>query len=98
MPVPGHAPGQIAVRFRSGGKEALFVGDALHHPLQVIHPDWNSPYCEDQQLSRRTRARLLAYAADSGALVLPGHFGTPHCGYVRRAGEGYAFEPLATSG
>jgi len=26
---------------------------------------------------------------------MPMHLGAPYCGYVRRAGEGYAFEPAA---
>lgn len=92
-PIPGHAPGQMGVIARSGGEEAFFIADVMHNPIQIYHPDWNSKFCENQDLARKTRAQVLEYAADTGALILPGHFGPPHCGYVRRAENGYAFEP-----
>lgn len=98
MPIPGHAPGQIAVRLRSQGQEALFIADVMHQPIQVYLPEINSKYCEDQDLARATRARILAYAADTGAIILPGHFGPPHGGTVERDGAGgYRFQPLATA-
>lgn len=95
MPIPGHAPGQMAVRVRSGADEALFMADVVHQPIQVYYPQVNSKYCEDQELARETRAEVLAYAADRHALLLPGHFGRPHAGYVERDGTGYRFVPLA---
>lgn len=51
MPIPGHAPGQMAVRLRSGGKEALFIADVMHNPIQIRYPEWNSKYCENQDLA-----------------------------------------------
>src|SRR5690606_4616781 len=60
--VPGHTPGHLAMHVRSQGEEAIFVGDVLHHPLQVHFPDWNSPFCEDQPQARATRRRILAEA------------------------------------
>lgn len=93
VPIPGHAPGQAGVQVRSGGKEAFFIADVMHNPIQIYYPDWNSKFCEDQDVARETRAKVLKHAADEGALILPGHFGPPHCGYVRRTASGYAFEP-----
>jgi glyoxylase-like metal-dependent hydrolase (beta-lactamase superfamily II) len=86
---PGHTPGHLVMDLRSGNDSALFVGDILHHPVQVHRPDWNSPYCEDQALARTTRRRVLADAADRGALLVPAHFGGAHCCRVRRSGDGY---------
>ncbi|MCX7307192.1 MAG: MBL fold metallo-hydrolase [Afipia sp.] len=96
MPVPGHAPGMMAVRVKSGGEEALFIGDVMHQPIQVYHPSWNSKYCEDQDLARVTRTKILNYAADTGCLLLPVHFGAPYCGRVKRNGDGYEFVPSDT--
>lgn len=93
VPVPGHAPGMMAIRVRSGGREAMFIADVMHQPIQVHYPDWNSKYCENQALARETRAKLLRHAADEGALILPAHFNRPYCGYVRRGSGGYVFEP-----
>jgi glyoxylase-like metal-dependent hydrolase (beta-lactamase superfamily II) len=96
MPVPGHAPGMMAVRVRSRGKEALFIGDVMHQPVQVYRPEWNSKYCEDQDLARATRRKVLDYSAERGNLILPVHFGAPYCGRVTKRGVGYEFVPSET--
>jgi glyoxylase-like metal-dependent hydrolase (beta-lactamase superfamily II) len=91
-PAPGHCPGQLIYHIRSKEQAGIFCGDIMHSPLQIAIPDLNSTYCSDAKLARATRAKLLAHAADSGALLMPSHFGAPHCGYVRRKGSGYVFE------
>ena len=40
-----------------------------------------------------SRALGLKRACERGALLMPMHLGAPYCGYVRRQGDGYAFEP-----
>jgi glyoxylase-like metal-dependent hydrolase (beta-lactamase superfamily II) len=90
--VPGHTPGHLAMNVSSRGEEAIFVGDVLHHPLQVHYPHWNSPYCEDQSQARITRRRILEEAAQREALLVPAHFGGAHCCRVRR--DGAAFVPV----
>lgn len=95
FPTPGHAPGQMALRLRSGGDEAIFIADVMHQPIQIVRPEINSKYCEDQEQARETRERVLSDAAQMGSLLLPAHFGGPLGGWVRRdAAEGYRFEPL----
>ncbi len=94
IPAPGHAKGQMAIRFSGGGKTAICTADVMHQPIQVFRPDWASGFCEDRPLAELTRRRILALAADEGALVLPMHFGGTHAGHVRRAGDGFAWEPL----
>ncbi len=91
--VPGHSRGQIAVRVHSNGAEAMFVGDVVHHPLQIHHPEWNSALCEDPVVSRRTRLSILHHCARHGSLLAPAHFARPHCGTVRRNAAGFSFLP-----
>ena len=93
QPVPGHAPGMMAVRLEDQGQQALFVADVIHQPIQALRPEWSSKYCEDKPLAVDTRRRVLEQAAETGCLVLPSHFGGSHCGYVRRDGAGYVWEP-----
>ena len=93
VPIPGHAPGMTGLRVRSKGQEAFFITDVMHQPIQILYPEWNSKYCENQDMARETRAKVLKHAADEGALLLPSHFGRPFGGYVRRDGGGYRFEP-----
>jgi len=94
-PAPGHSPGQVAFRVRSRGEEGLFCGDILHSPLQIVRPDLNSGYCIWQDTARQTRLKFLNRAADREALIMPVHFGEPHCGFIRRQGDGFCFEPSA---
>jgi glyoxylase-like metal-dependent hydrolase (beta-lactamase superfamily II) len=93
MPTRGHSPGQVAVRVRSRDREALFIGDVMHHPIQIYYPDWNSRFCEDRAMARETRARVLEHCVDHGSLMLPAHFGAPHCGHIARNADGFAFVP-----
>jgi len=95
MPTSGHSPGQMAVRVQSRGEEGMFIGDVMHHPLQVYNPEWNSRFCEDPETAKRTRLKVLQHCADHDSLMLPAHFARPHCGKVVRRGERFAFIPAA---
>jgi glyoxylase-like metal-dependent hydrolase (beta-lactamase superfamily II) len=86
---PGHTPGHLVLEVENGGERALFVGDILHHPAQVYCPEWNSVYCEHGEDARSTRKQILAQAADSGARVVPAHFGGCHYAWIERLGEGF---------
>ncbi|MGO4124726.1 MBL fold metallo-hydrolase [Inquilinus sp. YAF38] len=86
-PAPGHSIDHAVIRLRSRGEEALFAGDVMHHPLQVYEPGWNSRYCEFPEPARASRRWLLEHAAESGALVLPGHFPESSAGRITRCGD-----------
>jgi len=88
---PGHTPGNVVIHARSGGERGLFVGDVLHHPLQCIKPEWSTRACNDADLSRTTRTKLVEDYADSGTLILPAHFPAPTVGHIRRHGSAYRF-------
>jgi len=78
---PG-TPRMGAITLRSGSALAVFVGDLAHSPVQVLEPELNSCFCEDERAAVRTRRRLLSWAADNHALVLQGisAAGTPSSG------------------
>ncbi len=97
LPVPGHAPGQMAVSVRSGGEEALFTADVMHQPVQVHRSAWNSRYCEDGETARATRRAVLEHAADHRSFLLPAHFGAPHHGLVTRTDDGFRFVPSSAT-
>ena len=86
---PGHTPGHLFLRVESEGEVALFVGDIMHHPIQVHRPDWNSVYCEDPDQAARTRHRVLNLAVDQHARVVPAHFGGVHSVFVERTADGF---------
>ncbi|WP_422001927.1 MBL fold metallo-hydrolase [Reyranella sp.] len=89
---PGHTPGSIAINLSDGGRRATFSGDIMHHPIQVYHPDWSSQFCWDQDLSARSRRKLLEDCAESGALLCPAHFGGTNAGYIRPQGDAFAID------
>ena len=93
--VAGHAPGMLSFRLRSRGEEGLFCADILHNAIQIVRPDWNDRYCLWPDKALESRAAGLKRACERGALLMPMHLGAPYCGYVRRQGDGYAFEPAA---
>jgi len=88
---PGHTPGNVVIHARSGQDRGLFVGDVLHHPIQLLKPEWSTRACSDMDLSRRTRTRLVEQYADSDTLILPAHFPPPTAGHIRRRGRAYHF-------
>ena len=94
-PVPGHAPGMLSFRLRSRGEEGLFCADILHNAIQIVKPDWNDRYVLWADKARESRAIGLKRACERGALLMPMHLGSPYCGYVRRQGDGYSFEPAS---
>lgn len=90
-PAPGHTPGSSIVELRAG-QGALFVGDLLHSPMQILHPDHRCCFDLDAAQARASRRRILARAADAGSLLLPGHFPGHGAAWVRAASGGRGFE------
>lgn len=89
IPTPGHSPGHVSLHIRSDGAEALLSGDVAHHPCQMAHLDWSSTADFDPGQSTATRRALCSRFADTGVLVIGGHFDG---GYLRRDGDAFRFE------
>lgn len=92
---PGHTPGSSVLTLTSGADRAVFVGDLLHSPVQIVDPDHNSCFCEDAVAARATRRRVLGWAADHKALVVPAHLGGHGAAEVEHAGGGFAIKGWA---
>ncbi len=82
LPLPGHTPGHMGVAFTSGQEMAVYVGDLIHHPLQVEHPEWSPVFDTLPPLSRETRRKLLDRARRERSLVLSYHLPFPGIGRV----------------
>jgi glyoxylase-like metal-dependent hydrolase (beta-lactamase superfamily II) len=61
-PTPGHSIDHAASLLRSGGQEAWFGGDVLHHPLDIYQPDLVSMFCEFPEAARTSRRWILEHA------------------------------------
>jgi glyoxylase-like metal-dependent hydrolase (beta-lactamase superfamily II) len=83
-PTPGHTPGHVSVRIRSGGAEAVITGDLMHHPVQCAHPTGAATRTATR--GRRTRHAFLAAQAGQPVLVI-GRLRRPHAGRIVRDGR-----------
>lgn len=87
---PGHTPGSSVLRLASGGDRAVFVGDLLHSPVQILEPSCNSCFCLDAEQAVASRRRILERAAAERELIIPAHFGGAGAVEVRQEGDGFA--------
>lgn len=87
-PAPGHTPGSQTITITSRGERAVFVGDVLHHPLQIMNPHWNSIFCEDAARARASRMRVLERVVEQEAILIPAHFAGEHMVRVVRTSAG----------
>ncbi|MFC8228511.1 MBL fold metallo-hydrolase [Streptomyces sp. NPDC057287] len=87
---PGHTPGSSVLRLASGSDRAVFVGDLLHSPVQILTPSCSSCFCLDPEQASKSRRRILERAATEGELLVPAHFGGGGAVEIRREGDGFA--------
>jgi glyoxylase-like metal-dependent hydrolase (beta-lactamase superfamily II) len=89
VPAPGHSAGHVVFRLESAGERVVFIGDVLHHLIQVYYPHWNFPKNADAEQARASRRAVLAHCAATGALMLPAHVGAPFAGRIEAVGDDF---------
>ncbi|WP_042800383.1 MBL fold metallo-hydrolase [Streptomyces sp. C] len=92
---PGHTPGSSVLRLASGSDRAVFVGDLVHSPVQILAPSCNSCFCADPRQAAATRRQVLGRAAELRELVVPAHFGGGGAVEIHREGEGFGISRWA---
>ncbi|MDA0787609.1 MAG: MBL fold metallo-hydrolase [Proteobacteria bacterium] len=90
-PTPGHSPGHVIVNVESKGERGAFIGDLMHHPIQVPHPEWSTCFCWDLEMSAASRTAFVDTHTDAGTLVLPVHFAGATAGRIHRDGDTQKF-------
>lgn len=93
-PSNGHTPGHVSLWIESEGEVAIISGDFLHHPMQCSWPELAEIGDADVEEARATRRRMLAEAADRGALFIGTHFPRRPAGRVVTHGDHWRFLPL----
>jgi glyoxylase-like metal-dependent hydrolase (beta-lactamase superfamily II) len=91
LPMPGHTPGNIALEVSSRGAKAVISGDLVHSPIQCKKPHWNTLFCVDPDLSRKTRRRFLETYADKDTLICPVHFPLPSVGHIKSQDDAFEY-------
>lgn len=81
--LPGHTVGHTAWILDTGdGREVVAFGDALHSPVQVVHPEWEVLLDTDRAEAERSRRRLIDYLSRDGVYGFGVHFADQQLGTV----------------
>ena len=80
---PGHTPGHVRIDLRSKEQSTVFCGDILHNQVQVPRWHWNTVFFDNPTQAKQSRHDVLSLCAESGALLMPMHFGQPHAARVK---------------
>ena len=91
-PAFGHSPGCCTVHGQAGGAEAIFWGDVIHHPVQLIRYDLPFSFDTDPVAASATRQRVMKRAAEEDLMCFPAHFRGTSAGHVRTDGDAYRYE------
>ena len=94
LPAPGHRPGHMAVRLSLSGKHLLHLGDAVSHPLLMLHPEWRWAYDMAPEQATDTRRKLLSWASENQAMCFGTHLPFPGLGTVTPQGNGWLWHAV----
>ena len=88
-PTAGHSAGHMSIGLEVDGERALFTGDVMHNPVQVLRPEWNSAFCLEAEPARRSRTWLLKQAVEKDLTLFTAHFPRTSAGKVTRTTHGF---------
>ncbi len=91
-PAPGHTPGNCVLHARSQGAHAVFSGDILHTPVQLLDLTWSSRFCHDGQQAERTRRKLVTELTDTHSMLMAAHFPSPVAGRIVSSSAGLRWQ------
>ena len=74
VPTPGHTPGHCSLLVSSAGERAVVLGDAIHCPLQITHPEWAFAADANPAAAVRAREALLRELDAPHTRVVGPHF------------------------
>lgn len=70
--LPGHYPGHMGLRIRSGDVEAVAISDIAPHPALFDRPEW--VFAFDDMEQTQTRAEIVREVVDTDVVVICSHF------------------------
>ncbi|MCB2080058.1 MAG: MBL fold metallo-hydrolase [Novosphingobium sp.] len=91
-PANGHTLGHSMLHVCSEEKHAYFVGDAFHHPLEMLLPGLDDQTSENFEMLHAARRNIIDTALKQDALVIPAHFCCAFGGHLRQCENGLVFE------
>ncbi len=80
LPTPGHTQDHASVVLSSGSETAIFMGDMVHHAVQLERPAWIAAFDTLPLLSLETKKKLSERAIRERALLICVHNAFPGVG------------------
>lgn len=80
----GHTPGHSTYLIESNGDSLLYVGDLIHHIIQLSNPQIQMNGNSYLQQSADSRRKILENVATHKTKMMTAHFPFPGIGHVRR--------------
>jgi glyoxylase-like metal-dependent hydrolase (beta-lactamase superfamily II) len=74
VPTPGHTPGHCSFLVTSGTERAVVLGDAIHCPLQISHPEWAFTADVNPQAAKAAREAMLRELDAPYTALVGAHF------------------------
>ena len=72
--------GPYCLLIESGARRALLTGDALHSPIQILHPEWSTAGDGNPKAAEQARRHIIETCTDREILLMSGHFPAPTVG------------------
>lgn len=92
IPTPGHTPHHISVVIESQGEKAIISGDVLHHPCQIVYPEWTTLADTNPEQTIKTRKKFLNEIVNTETLLVGSHFTNPVAGKVIKSKNSFVFK------
>jgi glyoxylase-like metal-dependent hydrolase (beta-lactamase superfamily II) len=94
MFAPGHTPGHCSYVLSSGSHRAVVLGDAMHCPLEISHPELALLADVDPAVGKASRARLRRELVVPHTVAIGTHFPDSVFGRVTKGAAGPHLIPL----
>lgn len=95
---PGHTAGHMAIFVSSEDVRMVCLADAFLHPIHIEHPEWFGNVDHEPEQTVATRRRLIDMVLSDRSLVHAFHFPFPGLGHIAKAGDGWKWEPIESTG
>lgn len=94
IPAPGHTPGQILIKVKSGKDAVVYLSDLILHPIHCEHPEWFSMLDMNFEMTYASRIKVLEQLANEGTPVIGFHFDFPGMGKIVKKGKTWNWEKI----
>jgi glyoxylase-like metal-dependent hydrolase (beta-lactamase superfamily II) len=94
LSTPGHTPGTILPVITCGTERLLYIGDIIHHLLELTQPDLYQMFDITPERAMNMREHILSDVMTPEDLVFVSHFPFPGLGHIVRKNNKWLWQPM----